>query len=91
MELDRVALPLEYMKDVVFKLCLLLCFVFLGAAPIPYVQKAILNLPHSYLRHTTIHVLLNVYMHVFLWLQAELLYDSNQKLTSFKYGLPQFF
>ena len=26
----------------------ILCFVFLGSAPIPYVQAAILNLPHPY-------------------------------------------
>ena len=31
-----------------------LCFVFHGAAPIPYVQMAILNLTHPYLRSTTI-------------------------------------
>ena len=31
-----------------YKLFALLCFVFLGDAPIPYVQAAILNLPHPY-------------------------------------------
>ena len=37
----------------VYKLFALLCFVFHGAAP-PYVQVVILNLPHLYLRSTTI-------------------------------------
>ena len=31
-----------------------LCFDFHGAAPILYVQAAILNLPHPYLRSTTV-------------------------------------
>ena len=39
----------EQQRDAVCKLFELLCFVFLGAAPIPYcmyVQAAILNVPH---------------------------------------------
>ena len=39
---------------VVCKLFSLLCFVFLGVAPIPYVQTAILNLSNPYLRSSTI-------------------------------------
>ena len=39
---------MEQQKDVVCKLFALLCFVSLGAAPIPYVQAAILNLPYPY-------------------------------------------
>ena len=35
-----------YKVDVVCKLFALLCFIFLGAAPIHYAQMAILNLPH---------------------------------------------
>ena len=33
----RVDLAIEYPRDVVCTLFALLCFVFLGAAPIPYV------------------------------------------------------
>ena len=32
-----------------------------GAAPIPYVQDAILNLPNSYLRHTTVLLDINLF------------------------------
>lgn len=46
---NRVALSLEYLRDVVRKLFAILCFVFLGAALIPYVQAAILNLPCPHL------------------------------------------
>ena len=42
----RVDLAIEEQSDVVCKLFSLLCFVFLGVAPIPYVQAAILNLGH---------------------------------------------
>ena len=42
----RVDLALEQQRDVVCKFSTLLCVVFLGAAPIPYVQATILNLPH---------------------------------------------
>ena len=42
----KVNLALEQLWDVVHKVFALLCFIFLGAAPIPYVQEAILNLPH---------------------------------------------
>ena len=48
----KVDLTLEQLRDVVYKLFALLCFVFLGAAPILYVQVAILNLPHPYVRST---------------------------------------
>ena len=41
----RVDLALEQQKDVVCKLFSPLCFVFVGTAPIPYVQAAVLNLP----------------------------------------------
>ena len=50
----RVDLALEQLRDVVCKLFALLCFVFLWAAPIPYVQAAILNLPDPQLRSTTV-------------------------------------
>ena len=49
----RVDLAIEQQKDVVCKLLAFLCFVFHGAAPVPYVQAAILNLLHQYLRSTT--------------------------------------
>ena len=42
----RVDLAIEYQRDVVCRLFSSLCFVFLRAAPIPYAQAAILNLPH---------------------------------------------
>ena len=42
--------------DVVWKLFALHCFVFLGAASIPYAQAAILNLPHPYLRRTVVFI-----------------------------------
>ena len=52
---DRVDLATRQQRDLVCsKLFELLCFVFLRAAPIPYVQVAILNLPHSYLRSTIV-------------------------------------
>ena len=38
-----------WQRNVVCKLFVFLCFVFHGAAPIPYVQTAILNLLHPYL------------------------------------------
>ena len=37
-------------SNVVWKIFALNCFVFVGAAPISYVQAAILNLPHPYLK-----------------------------------------
>ena len=42
----RVDLAIEEQRDAVCKLFVLLCYVFLGAAPISYGQAAILNLPH---------------------------------------------
>ena len=45
---------LEQQREVVCKLFELLCFVFLGAAPIPYVQAAILTWPILNLRSTTV-------------------------------------
>ena len=42
----RVDLAIEKPREVVCRRFALLCFVFLGAAPIPYVQAAILNLLH---------------------------------------------
>ena len=38
------------------------CFVFLGAAPIPYVEAAIVNLLHPYLISTCTTVLLDIYV-----------------------------
>ena len=49
-----VDLAIEYPRDVVCKFFALLCFVFHEAAPIPYGQAAILNLPHPYLGSTTV-------------------------------------
>ena len=40
----RVDLAIEEQRDIVCKYLALFCFVFLGAAPIPNVQAAILNL-----------------------------------------------
>ena len=45
-ETFRVDLALELLRDVVCKFFALLCFIFWGAASIPYAQAAILNLPH---------------------------------------------
>ena len=42
----RVYLAIELPRDVVYILIAFVCFVFHGAAPIPHVQAAILNLPH---------------------------------------------
>ena len=42
----RVDLAIEWPREVVYRHFAFLCFVFLGAAPIPYVQAAILNLLH---------------------------------------------
>ena len=39
----RVDLAIEWPREVVCRLFALLCFFFLGAAPIPYVQAAILK------------------------------------------------
>ena len=36
-----------------------LCCDYLGAAPTPYVHETILNLPTSFVRNTTVHVLLD--------------------------------
>ena len=36
----------ELRRDIPCNLLALLCFILLGAAPIPYVQAAILDLPH---------------------------------------------
>ena len=41
-----VNLAMEELRDVVYKHLEVICFVFHGAAPIPYAQAAILNLPH---------------------------------------------
>ena len=41
-----VHLVIEYPRDIVFKPFAFICFLFYGAAPKPYVQAAILNLPH---------------------------------------------
>ena len=49
-----VDFAIEWPRDVVYKLCAFVCFVFHGAAPILYVWVAILNLPHPYLRSTTV-------------------------------------
>ena len=49
-----VDLAIEWPSDVVYKLSALLCFIFHGAPPIPYVLVEILNLPHPYLRNTTV-------------------------------------
>ena len=49
----RVDLAIEQQRDVVCKLFSLVYFIFQGAAPMPYVQVVILNLPHSCLRSTT--------------------------------------
>ena len=46
--------------DVVCKLFVFICFVFRGAALTPYVQVSIFNLPHPYLKSTT--VLLDILM-----------------------------
>ena len=51
--LDLVKVSGTYRVDLVRKLFALFYFVFVGVAPIPYVQAAILNLPHPYLRSTT--------------------------------------
>ena len=47
-ETYTVDLATEHPRDVVYKHFGFVCFVFHGAAPIPYVhvQAAILNLPH---------------------------------------------
>ena len=51
LELDKVSgtytvdSAIEQPRDVVYKNFAFICFVFCGAAPIPYVQVAILNLP----------------------------------------------
>ena len=50
----RVDLAIESPKEVVYKLFVFVCFVFYGAAPIPYVQMTILNLAHPKLRSTTV-------------------------------------
>ena len=39
----RVDLAIEQLREVVCRHFALLCFVFLGAAPIPYVQVAIIK------------------------------------------------
>ena len=51
-----VVLAIEYPRDVhvVYKLFALLCFVFQGAAPMPYVQATNFNRPHLDLRSTTV-------------------------------------
>ena len=49
-----VDLAIEKPRDVVYKHFGFVCFVFHGAAPIPYLQAAILNLPHAYLSSTTV-------------------------------------
>ena len=41
-------------RDVVYKHFAFVCFVCNGAAPIPFVQADILNLPHPELRSTTV-------------------------------------
>ena len=43
-----IDLALEKLSKVICKLFELPCFIFLGAPLIPYVQAAILNLPHLY-------------------------------------------
>ena len=40
-------IAIEQQRDVVCELFSVLWFIFLGAAPIPYVQEAILNQPHT--------------------------------------------
>ena len=49
----------EQQEDVVCELFAFICFVFLGASHILYVQVAFLNLPHPYLRSTTCTILLD--------------------------------
>ena len=41
-----VDLAIEQPRDEVYKLFAFVCFVFHGSSPIPYVQVAIMNLPH---------------------------------------------
>ena len=48
-----VGLAIEQQRDVFCK-CLHSSALFYGAVPIPYAQEAILNLPHPYLRTSTI-------------------------------------
>ena len=51
-----VDLAMECPRDVVYQLFPLLCFIFYGATPAPYVQAVILNLSHPYVRSTTVHL-----------------------------------
>ena len=60
----RVDLAIEQQGDVFCKIFALLCFVFLGTVPIPYVQVAILNLPLPKLKSTTV-LLYNLF--VYCW------------------------
>ena len=53
-EMYTVHLAIEKPRDVFYKQFAFVCFVFHEAAPIPYVQSAILNLPHPQLRSTTV-------------------------------------
>ena len=43
---NRIDLALEHQREVVCKFSETSASLFLGAAPIPYVQAAILNLPN---------------------------------------------
>ena len=43
----KVDIAIKQPRDVACKFFAFLCFVFLGAAPIPHVQVAILNLSHA--------------------------------------------
>ena len=44
-KIEIFVFELQWLRDVVCKIFVLRCFVFLGAAPTLYVQTAILNLP----------------------------------------------
>ena len=53
-ETYRMDLGIKWQRDVVYKLSAFVCFVSHEAVPIPYVQAAIWNLPHPYLRNAVI-------------------------------------
>ena len=45
---------LEYLRFFIYKIFASLCRGYLVAAPLPYIQDAILNLPNPYFRSTTV-------------------------------------
>ena len=67
---NRVDLALEKQRDATCAFCTpLLCF--LEAAPLPYIQVANSNLPHPWLRSTTVHVLLDKVWNL-IWSQCHI-------------------